>query len=269
MNTNQPSPLITIKDLCFSRGERVIFKNVNLEVPEGKIVAIMGPSGTGKTTLLRLIGGQLKPNQGSIEIEGSNVAKLSRTQLQKLRRKMGFLFQQGGLFSDLNVFENVAFPLREHTKLSAEMIRDLVLLQLQAVGLRGAAKLRVEQLSGGMARRVAMARATILSPEIMLYDEPFTGQDPISRGVLLKLIEQLNQAFGLTSILVSHDILETTQVADYIYIIADGEIIGQGEPERIFNQASAKVEQFIQGLPDGPVKFHYPSKTLQEELNLC
>lgn len=262
--------LVKIRGLHFSRQEKVIFEGVDIDVHRGKITAIMGPSGTGKTTLLRLIGGQLAPDAGTIEVDGVNVPSLSRKHLQQLRRRMGILFQQGGLFTDLNVFENVAFPLREHTQLPENMIRDLVYMQLQAVGLRGAKNLRIEHLSGGMARRVAMARATILSPELMLYDEPFTGQDPISRGVLMQLIERLNEAFGLTSILVSHDIAETSRLADYIYILADGKIIGQGEPADLFEKSNPEVNQFIQGLPDGPVAFHYPvKKSLSEELGLC
>lgn len=268
--SNQDSILVKIRGLHFARQEKIIFKGINLDVHRGKITAIMGPSGTGKTTLLRLIGGQLLPDAGTIEVDGMNVPRLSRKHLQQLRRRMGILFQQGGLFTDLNVFENVAFPLREHTDLSENMIRDLVSMQLQAVGLRGAKNLRIEQLSGGMARRVAMARATVLSPELMLYDEPFTGQDPVSRGVLMQLIERLNEAFGLTSILVSHDIAETSKLADYIYIIAGGEIIGQGEPAELFEKSNPEVTQFIQGLPDGPVAFHYPVKeSLAKELDLC
>ncbi len=228
----------------------------------------MGPSGTGKTTLLNLIGGRLKPDNGSILVHDVDVVKLSSRELFQLRRRMGVLFQEGALFTDLNVFENVAFPLREHTNLPEEMIQDLVRIQLQAVGLRGAAHLRIDQLSGGMARRVALARATVLGPELMMYDEPFTGQDPISKGVLVKLIKELNMALQLTSILVSHDVPETMQIADFIYIIAGGNIIAEGPPSELLNNPTAEVQQFTKGLPDGPVPFHYPTNSYAEDLRL-
>jgi phospholipid/cholesterol/gamma-HCH transport system ATP-binding protein len=260
--------IVRIKSLHFSQSGRPIFKGIDLEVPRNKIIAIMGPSGTGKTTLLNLIGGRLKPDSGSIMVHEQNVSLLSRKALYKLRRRIGVLFQEGALFTDLNVFENVAFPLREHTHLPEDMIQNLVRMQLNAVGLRGAVDLRIDQLSGGMARRVALARATVLAPELMLYDEPFTGQDPISRGVLVKLIRELNDALGLTSILVSHDVPETAQLADYIYILADGRIIGEGAPEQLLNTDAAQIKQFTHGLPDGPVAFHYPAKNYQEDLRL-
>ncbi len=233
-----------------------------------KITGIMGPSGTGKTTLLQLIGGQLQPDSGRIEVNGQDIARLSRRQLYRLRRGMGVLFQGGALFTDLNVFENVAFPLREHVRLPEDMVRDLVLMMLEAVGLRGAAALRIDQLSGGMARRVALARSVILGPDIMMYDEPFTGQDPIARGVLLTLIKQMNDALNLTSIVVSHDVSETAQIADYIYLISEGSVIGEGTPDQLFSDESPLIRQFVQGSPDGPISFHYPAKKFQEELYL-
>lgn len=260
--------IVRIRQLHFSQSGRPIFKGIDLDIPRNKIIAIMGPSGTGKTTLLNLIGGRLKPDSGSILVHNQDVPKLSSKALYKLRRQIGVLFQEGALFTDLNVFENVAFPLREHTDLPDDMIHSLVKMQLNAVGLRGAANLKIQELSGGMARRVAMARATVLGPELMLYDEPFTGQDPISRGVLVKLIKELNQALGLTSILVSHDVPETAQIADYIYILAGGKVIGEGAPEQLLNTDAVQVKQFTHGLPDGPVAFHYPAKDYREDLKL-
>lgn len=259
---------VQFKDIQFSRSQRMIFKGVNLDVQTGKITAIMGPSGSGKTTLLRLIGAQLRPDQGEVRVQGQNVHRLSRKQLYACRRKMGMLFQSGALFTNLSVFENVAFPLREHTQLSETMLRDLVLLKLEAVGLRGAAKLMPSQLSGGMSRRVALARAIVLDPELILYDEPFTGQDPISMGVLMQLIKSMNQNLGMTSVIVSHDVSEAASIADYIYVIADGQVIGSGTPQEIKADASPLVQQFMQGLPDGPVPFHYPAMNLMEELEL-
>lgn len=260
--------IITISNLTFHRGSKIIFDDLSISIPEGKITAIMGPSGTGKTTLLKLIGGQLKPELGEIIVDGENVHALSQKELYRLRGKIGVLFQEGGLFTDLNVFENVAFPLREHTRLPDDMIHDLVLLFLQAVGLRGAAQLRIDQLSGGMARRVALARAVILNPTIMLYDEPFSGQDPIGRGVLLRLIRELNDALNLTTVLVSHDVEETARVADYIVIIFQGRVVGEGAPQALLQNPSAQVQQFIRGAPDGPMTFHYPGKEYAEDLLL-
>lgn len=259
---------VQFKDIQFSRNERIIFKGVNLDIQTGKITAIMGPSGSGKTTLLRLIGAQLRPDRGQVLVQGQNIHRLSRKRLYECRRKMGMLFQSGALFTNLNVFENIAFPLREHTQLPEGMLRDLVLLKLEAVGLRGAAKLMPSQLSGGMARRVALARAIVLDPDLILYDEPFTGQDPISMGVLMQLIKSMNQTLGMTSVMVSHDVSEAASIADYIYVIADGQVIGQGTPKEISSDASPLVQQFMQGLPDGPVPFHYPAMDLMEELGL-
>lgn len=258
--------IIDIKKLSFSRGERAIYDNVDIQVPRGKITAIMGPSGTGKTTLLRLIGGQLMPENGSILVDGKDIPRLNRRELFKMRSRMGMLFQSGALFTDISVYENVAFPMRVHTDLSEEMIRDVVLMKLHAVGLRGARDLMPSELSGGMARRVALARAIALDPEIVMYDEPFAGQDPIAMGVLVNLIRRLNRALGHTSIIVSHDIQETLAIADYIYLISDAEVVARGTPEEINNATSMKVRQFIQGLPDGPVPFHFPAGDYQSEL---
>lgn len=268
MNFNQQEHFIQIRDLSFAHGERVIFDKININIPRGKITAIMGPSGTGKTTLLKLISAQLKPKKGSIFVDGINIHDLSRSELYQLRRRIGVLFQSGALFTNLNVYENVAFPLREHTDLPEEMIKDLVLMKLQTVGLRGAKKLKPNQLSGGMARRVALARCLALDPDLLMYDEPFTGQDPITMGILVALIKKLNNAFGITSIIVSHDVAETASIADYIYILFDGKIIGQGTPEEIYNTNSLDVHQFIQGLPDGAVPFHYPAIEYIEDLEL-
>lgn len=253
--------IIEINDLKFGHENNghLIFNKVNLKIKRGKIIAIMGPSGCGKTTLLRLISAQLKPISGQVIVEGININKLKTAELYKMRRTMGMLFQSGALFTNLNVFENVAFPLREHTKLSEIMIRDLVLMQLEAVGLRGARDLMPSELSGGMARRVALARSLVLNPKLMLYDEPFTGQDPINMGVLAKLIKNSNDILGLTSIIVSHDVAETAQIADYVYVVAHGGIIGEGDASHVLNDKSPFVNQFMQGLPDGPVPFHYPT----------
>jgi len=258
--------IIDIRNLTFFRGERAIFRDVDIQVPRGKITAIMGPSGTGKTTLLKLIGGQLKPDSGEILLDGDNVPGLGRRALFRLRERMGMLFQSGALFTDMNVYENVAFPLRVHTKLPEEMIRDLVLMKLHAVGLRGARDLMPSELSGGMARRVALARAIALDPDVLMYDEPFTGQDPIAMGVLVNLIRRLNEATGHTSIIVSHDIQETLSIADYIYLLADGRVIARGTPDELAADTSPQVRQFIEGLPDGPVPFHFPADDYESDL---
>lgn len=253
---------VEIRGLTFRRGDRVIFDNVDIDVPRGRITTIMGPSGTGKTTLLKLIGGQLRPERGSILVDGLEVNRLSRRELYALRRRMGMLFQSGALFSDLTVHENVAFPLRVHTRLPEDMIRDIVLMKLNAVGLRGARHLMPSELSGGMARRVALARSIALDPDIIMYDEPFTGQDPIAMGVIVQLIRLLNDALGLTSVLVSHDIQESLSITDHVCIIADGQVMGQGSPAELKAQGSPFVQQFLRGLPDGPVPFHYPAADL-------
>lgn len=258
--------LVEVKNLTFKRGERVIYDNLNLQVQRGKITAIMGPSGIGKTTLLRLIGGQLVPNEGEILFDGENVNRASNKDLYRLRQRMGMLFQSGALFTDLSTFDNVAFPLREHTRLPEALIRKLVLMKLEAVGLRGAAELMPAELSGGMARRAALARAIALDPDLIMYDEPFTGQDPISMGVIVSLIKKLNQALNLTSIVVSHDVDEVLSIADYAYIVADKRIIAEGNPQALRASQDPQVIQFLAGKADGPVRFHYPAKDYTEEL---
>ncbi len=259
-------PLIKIRDLHFYRGSRAIFDGVNIDIDRGKITAIMGPSGTGKTTLLRLIGGQLRPDRGTIEVDGQDVHKLSHSDLYDLRKRMGMLFQSGALLTDLSVFDNVAFPLREHTKLPESLIRDLVLMKLQSVGLRNAHNLMPSELSGGMARRVALARAVTLDPMMIMYDEPFTGQDPISMGTLVNLIHKMNDAMKLTSVIVSHDVAETAEIADYIYLLSAGKVIEKGSPVQLKRSSSQWVQQFMQGLPDGPVPFHFPGDSLEDDL---
>lgn len=258
--------LVDITNLTFTRGKRVIFNGVDIEVQRGKITAIMGPSGSGKTTLLRLIGALIAPKSGKILVNGSNIHKLSRKELYKARRKMGLLFQSSALFTHLSVFENVIFPLAEHTNLNSAMLRDIALMKLEAVGLRGAAHLMPAELSGGMARRVALARAIALDPELMMYDEPFTGQDPISMGVLVRLIKRLNQLLQTTTIMVSHDVEETCSIADYVYLIAGGKIIGQGKPQELKQSDEPHVRQFMHGEADGAVPFHYPARSYTEEL---
>lgn len=262
----ESTPLVKVRGLRFSRNDRVIFDGVDLDIPRGKVTAIMGPSGTGKTTLLKLISGQLKPDAGRIEVDGQDIHSLRTGDLFRLRMRMGMLFQTGALLTDLNVFDNVAYPLREHTRLPADMLRKLVLMKLEAVGLRGARDLMPGELSGGMARRVALARAIALDPMMIMYDEPFTGQDPISMGVLVQLIRRLNDAAHLSSVVVSHDVEETCGIADWAYVIAKGRIIEKGDPARLFNSRSPWVRQFIEGLPDGPVPFHYPAPPMERDL---
>ena len=257
---------IEIRGLTFSRGERIIFDNIDMDIPRGKVTGIMGPSGTGKTTLLRLIGAQLKPDAGQIVVDGRVMSRLSREQLFRMRAKMGMLFQSGALFTDISVFENVAFPLRVHTRLPEPMIRDIVLMKLQAVGLRGASQLMPSELSGGMSRRVALARAIALDPDFIMYDEPFVGQDPIAMGVLVNLVRMLNDALNLTSVIVSHDLTETASIADYLYVIADGSVIARGAPEELLNSEDPKVRQFMNGMPDGPVPFHYPAPDFRQDM---
>jgi phospholipid/cholesterol/gamma-HCH transport system ATP-binding protein len=264
--SNSEEPLVKIRGLSFSRGGRKIFDGVDMDIARGKITAIMGPSGCGKTTLLRIIGGQLPPEAGDVRVDGLEVPKLSRGELLELRKRMGMLFQSGALLTDLTVFENVAFSLREHTRLPESIIRSLVLMKLEAVGLRGARDLMPSELSGGMARRVALARAIALDPMMIMYDEPFTGQDPISMGVLLRLIRLMNQALGITSIVVSHDVEETASIADYIYVLSGGRIVGQGTPAELRQTRSEWVNQFMNALPDGPVRFHYPAPGYAEDL---
>ncbi|HCM48747.1 MAG TPA: phospholipid ABC transporter ATP-binding protein MlaF [Colwellia sp.] len=258
--------LVEIENLTFKRGERVIYDDISLSIPKGKVTAIMGPSGIGKTTLLRLIGGQIKPESGNILFAGKNIPMLSRADLYEARKDMSMLFQSGALFTEMSVYDNIAFPIREHTQLSEAIIEKIVLMKLEAVGLRGARHLQPSELSGGMARRVALARAIALDPELILYDEPFAGQDPISMGVIMRLIRSLSDALGLTSIVVSHDVPEVMSIADYIYIVAEKKIIGHGTPEQIRRDSSPLVQQFIQGEADGAVPFHYEAPAYTTEL---
>ena len=264
-----PDNWVEIKNLTFTWGNRCIFDAIDMVVKQGKITAIMGPSGSGKTTLLRLIGAQLTPDSGEIIVKNQNIHRLPRKALYEARRDMGLLFQSSALFTHLSVFENVAFPLREHTDLNSSMLRDIVLMKLEAVGLRGAADLMPEQLSGGMARRVALARTIALDPLLMMYDEPFTGQDPISMGVLVRLIKRLNELLHTTTIVVSHDVEETCSIADYIYLISGGKIIGQGTPLELKQSIDPRVRQFMHGEADGAVPFHYPARRpyMEELLN--
>lgn len=264
--TDHANNFVEIKGLSYRRGDRVIFDNIDMSIPRGKVTGIMGPSGTGKTTLLRLIGAQLKPDAGEIYVDGQDVPSLSRNELFRLRSKIGMLFQSGALFTDMTVFENVAFPIRVHTDLPDSMLHDIVLMKLHAVGLRGARDLMPSELSGGMARRVALARAIALDPVMIMYDEPFVGQDPIAMGVLVQLVRLLNDALKLTSIIVSHDIHETASIADYLYLVSDSKVIGHGSPEELLNSDDPRITQFMQGLPDGPVPFHYPAQKYADDL---
>ena len=258
--------LVSISALNFSYDERAILKGIDMEVPRGELVAIMGNSGCGKTTLLRLIGGQLKPTSGTLLVDGQSVPDMSHKELYAMRRRMGMLFQFGALFTDISVFENVAYLMREHTDLTEEMIRDMVLMKLNAVGLRGAYDLMPSELSGGMARRVALARAIALDPMLIMYDEPFAGLDPISMGVIGQLIRRLNDALGATSLLVTHDVQEALQIVDYVYFVSDGQIVARGAPDEIRASADPFVHQFVYGEADGPVHFHYPSAPFTGEL---
>lgn len=260
------NPLVEIKHLGFSRGEKVIYDDISLTIPKGKVTAIMGPSGIGKTTLLKLIGAQLTPDSGEVLFDGLNMHQLSRTELYQVRKRMSMLFQSGALFTDMNVFDNVAFALREHSGLPETIIRSIVLMKLQAVGLRGAAYMMPSELSGGMQRRAALARAIALEPEMVLYDEPFAGQDPISMGMLVKLIRELSDSLKLTSVVVSHDVKEVLGIADYVYVIADKKVIAEGTPEQLRKSDNPQLIQFIDGAPDGPVPFHYPAVDYQQEL---
>ena len=247
---------------------RLILKSVDLAVPRGSLVALMGGSGSGKTTILRLLGGQVKPQQGEVSVDGQNIPSLKQPALYAMRRRMGMLFQFGALFTDMSVFENVAFPLREHTNLPEETVRDLVLMKLHAVGLRGAAYLMPSQISGGMARRVALARAIALEPDLIMYDEPFAGLDPISLGITANLIRKLNDALGATSIVVTHDVEESLAIVDYVYFLAEGTIVACGTPAEIKASELPYVKQFISGAPDGPVRFHYPAGDYATDLGL-
>lgn len=263
MNNQAPltaQALIEVKDLSFKRGERVIYDQVNLKIRQGQITGIMGPSGTGKTTLLRLIGGQLTPDQGEVLFDGRNIAKMSRKDLFAARARMGMLFQSGALFTDMSVYENVAFPIRAHTKLPEHLLSEIISLKLESVGLRGAEQMMPSELSGGMNRRVALARAIALDPELIMYDEPFAGQDPIVKGVLTRLIRSLREALDLTTIIVSHDVAETLSIADYIYVVAEGKVQGEGTPEQLQANASPFVKQFLTGTVEGPVDYQFSHK---------
>ncbi|MDD3481557.1 ABC transporter ATP-binding protein [Azovibrio restrictus] len=258
--------LVQIDNLQFDYGGKPVLQGINMRIPRGKVVAIMGGSGCGKTTLLRCIGGQLRPSAGRVQVDGAVVNEMRQEQIYALRRRMGMLFQFGALFTDLSVFDNVAFPLREHTDLPEDLIRDLVLMKLQAVGLRGARDLMPNSLSGGMARRVALARAVALDPALIMYDEPFTGLDPISLGVIGQLIRRLNDALGATSIMVTHDIQESLLIVDYIYFISGGRVVAEGTPEEIRHSTDPFVHQFVQAEADGPVPFHMPAPPFAQEL---
>ena len=257
--------LVELCNLTFGYGERVILDNISLSVPRGKVTALMGASGGGKTTILRLIGGQNKAQSGQLLFDGQDVTPMNQTQIYAARRRMGMLFQFGALFADLSVFENVAFPLREHTDLPDALIRDIVLMKLNAVGLRGARDLMPSEVSGGMARRIALARAIALDPELVMYDEPFSGLDPISLGTAARLIRQLNDSMGLTSIFVSHEVEQTFAIADHVIILANGKIATQGTPEQVRQSNDPLVYQYINALPDGPVRFHYPGLSVAED----
>ena len=261
----EPALLVELRNVTFSYGERVILRDVSLQVPRGKVTALMGASGGGKTTVLRLIGGQQRAQQGQVLFDGQDVGAMAREQLYAMRRRMGMLFQFGALFTDMSVFENVAFPLREHTDLPDELVRDIVLMKLHAVGLRGARDLMPSQISGGMARRVALARAIVLDPELVMYDEPFAGLDPISLGTAAQLIRRLNDAMGLTTILVSHDLDETFRVADHVIILGPGCVAAQGTPEEVRASQDPLVHQFVNALPTGPVPFHYPGPDVAQD----
>ncbi len=259
------TPLVELRNVTFSYGERPILRDVSLRIPRGKVTALMGASGGGKTTVLRLIGGQHLAQQGEVLVNGQDVARMDTQQLYAARRRMGMLFQFGALFTDMSVFENVAFPLREHTDLSEALVRDIVLMKLQAVGLRGARDLMPSQISGGMARRVALARAIALDPELILYDEPFAGLDPISLGTAAQLIRQLNDAMGLTTLVVSHDVEETFRVADHVVILGPGVVAAQGSPDEVRASTDPLVHQFVHALPTGPVPFHYPGPSVADD----
>jgi phospholipid/cholesterol/gamma-HCH transport system ATP-binding protein len=265
LSNAQAETLLELRDVDFSYGDRPILSKLSLRIPRGKVVAVMGGSGCGKTTVLRLVGGLVRASRGEVLFQGQDVGQMDHDGLYAARRKMGMLFQFGALFTDLSVFENVAFPLREHTDLPEPLLRDLVLMKLNAVGLRGARDLLPAEISGGMARRVALARAIALDPELMMYDEPFAGLDPISLGITATLIRTLNSALGATTILVSHDVAESFAIADYVYFIANGGILAEGTPETLRASQDPSVRQFIDAAPDGPFKFHYPGATLEAD----
>ena len=268
MAASPSASLVELRHLTFGYGERVILDDISLVVPRGKVTALMGASGGGKTTILRLIGGQNRAQSGQTLFDGQDIGPMNQTALYAARRRMGMLFQFGALFADLSVFENVAFPLREHTDLPEPLIRDIVLMKLNAVGLRGARDLMPSEISGGMARRVALARAIALDPELLMYDEPFAGLDPISLGTTARLIRKLNDAMGLTSVVVSHDLHETFQIADHVVILANGKVAAAGTPDEVLHSTDALVHQFVNALPTGPVAFHYPASPLVEDFGV-
>ncbi len=259
-------PIVEISDMHFAFSERAIFSGLDLKVPRGKVTVIMGPSGCGKSTLLSFIGGRLRPHRGHVNFDGERVPQTQSAALFTMRRKMGMLFQSSALLTDLNVYENVAFPLREQTDLSEPIVRILVAMKLEMVGLRGAKDLMPSELSGGMARRVALARAIVLDPDMIMYDEPFVGLDPISMGVILKLIRELNDALGLTSVVVTHDVAEGCSIADYVYLLGNGRVAGHGSPEQMLNSDDEGIRQFMNGLPDGPVGYHYPADPYLQDI---
>ena len=265
MQTSAVPPLVELRNVTFGYGDRVILSDLSLQIPRGKVTALMGASGGGKTTVLRLIGGQFRAQSGTVGFDGSDVGQMDAAGLYRIRRRMGMLFQFGALFTDLNVFDNVAFPLREHTRLPEPLIRDIVLMKLNAVGLRGARHLMPSEISGGMSRRVALARAIALDPELVMYDEPFAGLDPISLGTAARLIRQLNDAMGLTSILVSHDLNETFAIADHVIVLANGRLAAAGTPEEVRRSTDPLIHQFVHAEPDGPVHFHYPATPVAED----
>ena len=265
MAASPDTSLVELRNVTFGYGDRVILNDISLTIPRGKVTALMGASGGGKTTVLRLIGGQYRAQQGQVLFDGHDVTVMQHAQLYEARRRMGMLFQFGALFADLSVFENVAFPLREHTDLSEELIRSIVLMKLNAVGLRGARDLMPSEVSGGMARRVALARAIVLDPELIMYDEPFAGLDPISLGTAAQLIRRLNDSLGVTSIVVSHDLEETFLIADQVVILANGRIAAQGTPDEVKRSTDPLVQQFVQAQAEGPVQFHYPGPTIEQD----
>jgi len=263
-----PESLVELRHLTFGYGDRIILDDISMSVPRGKVTALMGASGGGKTTILRMIGGQNRAQSGAVLFDGQDITPMNQTQLYSARRRMGMLFQFGALFADLNVFENVAFPLREHTQLPEALIRDIVLMKLNAVGLRGARDLMPSDLSGGMARRIALARAIALDPELVMYDEPFSGLDPISLGTAARLIRQLNDSMGLTSVFVSHELEQTFAIADHVVILANGKIAVQGTPDQVRQSTDPLVYQYVNALSDGPVRFHYPGPTVADDFGL-
>ena len=260
--------VVEVSGLRFSYGDLEVFRNLTLSIPRGKVVAILGSSGSGKSTLLKLIGGQLRPSGGAVKVHGKNVHQLGPQALYELRLQMGMMFQTSGLFTDLSVYENIAFPIRENFDLPEELVRRIVLMKLHAVGLRGAQAMMPNDLSGGMMRRVALARAIATDPKLMIYDEPFAGLDPISLTQIVELIRSLNQALGLTSIVVTYDVQEALKVADYVYVIGDGVILGKGTSEEVARSEDPYLHQFVNALPDGPVRFHFPGPPLEEDLHL-